>query len=78
MPGLWKGLKGSLSIQSAGGVLLIEEEHACLQTTLECREIGKGLALTSLPGDGLMMAFDSGMFQRWPFVNEAYLNAQAN
>ena len=78
MPGLRKGLKGRLPIQCTGWVLLVEKEHARLQTALEGDYIGKGLALKSLSGDGLMMALNLGMLQRRSFMNEAHLHTQAN
>jgi hypothetical protein len=49
-----------------------------MQTLLEICQIGKGLPLEGLPGHGLMMAFDAGMLQRWPFVDETYFNTQGN
>jgi len=78
MPGLGKGLKGRLPGQCMGWVLLVEKEHARLQTALESGYIRKGLAFKSLPSDGLMMALNAGMLQRRSSMDEAHLHTQTN
>jgi hypothetical protein len=76
----WPGerLERGLPGQCTGWVLLVEKEHACLQTALESGYIRKGLAFKSLPGDGLMMALNAGMLQRRSSMDEAHLHTQAN